>query len=353
VIAFDDSSGRFASVTPDAIQWPRVALNPESLADAIDTFVRETGVCVVALDGPQGWRDPDTEAGQPGVGRHCEYLCRTPGKTGTYPRTYPGNQRPWIEFSIELFASLLAKPEVELADSKDWVPTAMYAVLECFPTSAWRTSGLSPLPGKSSRPLLEPYIRDLQSAYRLPHFSTNSHDDLQAVVAALTAVAAVKGPAVSLPAGKSSRLLPDPSGLSLRLEGIIWNVSPLPRGDGIIAEPVPVAREASASTKRQSDSVRVTQKVVDQVTRVGASQMQIAVSREVRATRERKVRVAIVVRDERFDLIAGDTHVIWRSHQTAETMVCFERLFSLLSDLPGEPVAADISIDDSAVAPSL
>ncbi len=344
VVAFDDSLGTFISINPGAIRWPSIPLSPDSLADAIDAFVRDTGVCVVALDGPQGWRDPNTASGRPGVGRRCEYLCRTLGKTGIYPTTYPGNQRPWIEFSVQLFQRLLSKPGVELADSKDWVPTATYAVLECFPTSAWRTSGLSPLPGKSRRPALEPYIRDLQSAYRLPAFSTTSHDNLQAVIAAIAAVGAVEGPAIPLPEGDSSRLLSDGSG-SYRLEGIIWNVAPLAHRDDVIIPSV--APAASPSMATHGDWIRVTQKVVDQVTRAGRSQMQIVISRELGASRKNKRRVSILLADGRFKLVAGDTHVIWRSHQTDETIASFERLFSTLSDRPGERVVAQICFLDT------
>ena len=345
VVEFDDSLGTFISVDPGAIRWPGVALTPDSLADAIDAFVRDNGVCAVALDGPQGWRDPNTVSGLPGVGRRCEYLCRTQGKTGIYPTTYPGNQRPWIEFSVLLFERLLSKPGVELADAREWVGTATYAVLECFPTSAWRTSGLSPLPGKSRRPELEPYIRALQSAYRLPAFSTTSHDDLQAVVAAIAAVGAVKGPAIPLPEGASSRLVSDASGSSRRLEGLIWNAAPLAHQDDVIIPSV--APPVSPPKDTLGDWIRVTQKVADQVTRAGASQMQIAASKELGATRKDKRRIAILLGDERFELVAGDTHVMWRSHQTDETIASFECLFSTLSDRPGERVAAQICFLDT------
>src|SRR5438132_6673686 len=109
-IEFADEA--FIRVVAGAIAWPEVPLTPDALADAIDGFARREGVCAVALDGPQGWRDPATAEGTRGVGRRCEYECRTQGKTGAYPRTFPGTQRKWIEFSIGVFASLLAKPGV-------------------------------------------------------------------------------------------------------------------------------------------------------------------------------------------------------------------------------------------------
>jgi hypothetical protein len=115
-IEFDGEAHVFTRVVAGAIAWPTVPLTPGALADVIDAFARREGVRAVALDGPQGWRDPATAEGTRGVGRRCEYECRTQGKTGAYPRTYPETQRVWIEFCVDVFAKLLANPGVELAD---------------------------------------------------------------------------------------------------------------------------------------------------------------------------------------------------------------------------------------------
>ena len=230
-IEFDDETRKFTRVVPGAIRWPATPRKPtpESLADAIDAFARRERVCAVALDGPQGWRDPATPEGTLGVGRRCEYACRTQGKTGAHPRTYPGPQRGWIEFCIDTFARLLTRPDVALSEPgiRDAVAGG-YLVLECFPTSAWRSSGLVPLPGKSKKPDLEPYRHSLTAAFGLPSFSVVSHDDLQAVVAALTAAAAAGGPASPLPKGTPASLIAHPDGRPRRVEGYIWDVEPRP-----------------------------------------------------------------------------------------------------------------------------
>ncbi|ACL63947.1 hypothetical protein A2cp1_0590 [Anaeromyxobacter dehalogenans 2CP-1] len=226
IIEFDDASGAFTAVRAPAIAWPTTSLTPASLAAAIDTVARTAGVTAVALDGPQGWRDPATDPALRGVGRRCELACRTQGKTGAYPKTYPGNQRRWIEFSIEVFDALLSRPGVVLANERGGCrpPVDGYAVIECFPTSAWRASGLKPLPGKGSRPALEPHARALWDAFALPEPRSrlSSHDDLQAVVAALCAVPVCGGPAIAVPEGVPAFV--DRSGR--RLEGLIWNVRP-------------------------------------------------------------------------------------------------------------------------------
>lgn len=343
-IEFDAELRNCVSVVPGAIPWPSTPLTPGALADTIDQFARRHEIGAVALDGPQGWRHPETASGEPGVGRRCEYRCSTQGKTGCYPRTYPGNQRPWIEFSIELFAKLLAKEGVELADAENWELSSDYGVLECFPTSAWRTSGLRPLPGKSKSPPLGAYIESLRRAYQLPAFETRSHDDLQAVVAALTAVGALGGPAVPIPEGQCSAVLSDRQS-HRRVEGLIWNVRPLTYAEPCDEPSVekPPVTSASSSSSGSNGAVYVTQKVLDQVVRAGDTQMQIAVSPKIDGSRHRKVRVSIEAGEDQFELIAGDTHVIWRTHQDGKTMESFERLFAMLSDRPGQPLSVKIS----------
>jgi hypothetical protein len=133
---------------------------------------------------------------------------------------------------VDVFAKLLAGPGVSLAEpAAARNASTSYMVLECFPTSAWRSSGLVPLPAKGKRPDLAPYLQSLTAAYRLPPTSVSTHDDLQAVVAALTAVAAAGGPAVVDTKGVQGTVLVGPDGSQRRIEGYIWDVKPLPRGE--------------------------------------------------------------------------------------------------------------------------
>src|SRR5205807_8304392 len=108
-------------------------------------------------------------SGQLAVEHSIEYECRKQDKTGAYPQTYPGTQRRWIEFCVEVFSRLLARRDVALADPAAARPDGTsYVLLECFPTSAWRSSGLVPLPGKSKKPDLEPYWKALRETYGPP-----------------------------------------------------------------------------------------------------------------------------------------------------------------------------------------
>lgn len=202
-LTFTRGVGSFQSVIAPAIKWPSVSLTPDSLADAVDAYARQHGVLAVAIDGPQGWRDPDTPSGLPGVGRRCEYEARTPAKTGVYPHTYPANQLHWIRFSTDAFAALLRKRGVRLPGSNEVLPEpgTGYLLLECFPTSLWGTAGLTPLPSKTAKPDLSPFTNALCAAFRIPPFRPRTHDDLQAVAAALAGAAVVGGPGVAVPRG--------------------------------------------------------------------------------------------------------------------------------------------------------
>src|SRR5688572_29887509 len=163
VLGFEPGEVAFRELLVPALSWPDCRLTPEALASAIDDFARSNHISAVSLDGPQGWRDPSTRNDLPGVGRRCEYLCKTQCKTGEYGHSYPGSQRRWIEFSIRVFELLLSRPDVALADpTRPRVPPhAGYLLLECYPTSIWKRSGLRPLPGKAKAPALAPYLKAL------------------------------------------------------------------------------------------------------------------------------------------------------------------------------------------------
>ncbi len=330
-LTFMPGGDTFESVAAPAIQWPSLSLTPNALADAIDAYARHHGVRAVAIDGPQGWRAPDTPPGLPGVGRRCEYEANTPAKTAVYPDTYPANQVRWIEFSTDVFAALLRKRGVRLAEGNETLPEpgAGYLLLECFPTSLWRTANLNPLPGKATHIDLSPFTGALCAAFGIPRFRPRTHDDLQAVVAAVAAAAVVGGPAVPVPRGVPAIHCEVDEGPVL-LEGLIWDARPV----GSPTDRPDRSERLTQPDASPSPGVRVTQAVIDQVARAGRSQAQISLTGFPAGRKENLVSVVVEVGAEHYPISIGDTHSAWVSHQTGAESSGFDRLFAYLSDQP-------------------
>ena len=149
-------------------------------ANAIDQYCLSEDVRVLLLDGPQGWRHPASPIEHM---RLCERVLNTPGKTGLPGKVKPKTYLPYIEFSIDLFALLMAKGWSLLCEDTLKKP-AKRLVVESFPSYAWRTLGLEKLPSKGRVKVAE--IRKYKDAlaeatgYDLP--DKLSHDQLQAVV---------------------------------------------------------------------------------------------------------------------------------------------------------------------------
>ena len=202
----------------DVVPWPETGRpSAAELARAIDGFARANEIRAVSIDGPQAWRDPRRPPSE-GVGRACERATRTPGKTGA-GRTFPENYLAWTTLSLELFAALRALPGVEVADSED-ARAASYLVLECFPTSTWRSLGLTPLPAKARRPDLARWRAALRERIALEIPADASHDELQAVLAALPAAALLGGPLRAVAHG-----VPSSSVDGVSVEGLIWDAA--------------------------------------------------------------------------------------------------------------------------------
>ncbi|HEY0983598.1 hypothetical protein [Schlesneria sp.] len=243
------------------IDWPDIQLSPKSMAQTIEKIVRERNIAAVSLDGPQGWREP-LAGERRGVGRVCEYEARCQGKTGEYGRTYPQTQHGWIKFCIDVFAELVSLGNAHIANSAvdpgaNTMEPGCYWLLECFPTSTWRASRLAVLPGKSrigsNHNLIATYAKSLQERYGLPQLApwNGTHDDLQAIVAALPAVGYLNGPCLAIPKGKAGGTV-GVGNTSHKIEGIIWDAT-LPEKDLGNAVTLPAELPKRKSRKRQKD----------------------------------------------------------------------------------------------------
>jgi hypothetical protein len=219
----------------DSVRRPNDVITAAGLANLIDRYAVEHEVGAVALDGPQGWRQPGAPP-RKGVGRSCEYEALTQGKTGEYGRTYPQTQHRWIAFCVEVFDRLLATGRGVLVNDPAVLalPTlggGRYYVLEVFPTSIWRSLGLPPLPGhaKASPHIVRTHAVALQIGLGLPLSAvTDHHDNLQGLVAALAGAAVLGGPCRPVPRGVAAFSVPANASGTVpehRAEGLIWDAA--------------------------------------------------------------------------------------------------------------------------------
>jgi hypothetical protein len=138
---------------------------------------------VIFIDGPQGWKDPSNGHVH---ARACERELATPGKTGLPRFVKPGSWTRMAEFSIDLFDALGDCGFLRVHSTEDLRPGRKLAI-ESFPTSAWRSLGLTKLPGKSRTSVsqLTSCTAALGNLVPLILARQPSHDELQAVVAGL------------------------------------------------------------------------------------------------------------------------------------------------------------------------
>src|SRR5438105_674962 len=158
-----------------------------AVAEALADFAHHAGAALIILDGSQAWK-----ASNNGLkyARRCEAELATQGKTGL-----PGQCTPWtylrfLQFSISVFDELVARGWARLSSLNESRQKEKL-ILESFPTGAWRTLGLKPLPGKRSA--TDSIIRDKQAELEsLFHFRAGislTHDELQALVAGFAGLA--------------------------------------------------------------------------------------------------------------------------------------------------------------------
>jgi hypothetical protein len=166
------------------------------LADALVTLASEIGADWIFIDGPQGWKAPDNGCEH---SRCCERALATQGKTGLPGVTKPGNYVAFITFAVELFDALEIRGWPRLPTAA--IPPLRHrCAIESFPTSAWRSLGLVPLPGKAATApeMVIARLRSLRAVFPLDVSNDLSHDELQALVAGLAGVALDDGNAAGV-----------------------------------------------------------------------------------------------------------------------------------------------------------
>jgi hypothetical protein len=160
----------------------------EAVAEVVADLATRVEARLILLDGPQAWKDADNGLLHC---RLCERQLATQGKTGLPGVTKPANYAPFIAFAIEVFGRLAKRGWPRLPSASALAPGGRFAV-ESFPTSAWRSLGLRPLPGKANRSgaSVEDKLDELRGVYPLTigGATSLSHDELQAAVAGLAGI---------------------------------------------------------------------------------------------------------------------------------------------------------------------
>lgn len=157
------------------------------LADALVSLANEISATWIFIDGPQGWKAPNNDCEH---SRVCERALGTQGKTGLPGVTKPGDYVGFVTFAIELFDALVTRGWPRLT-TPAVPPSQRRCAIESFPTAAWRSLGLVPLPGKAATApeMVLARLQSLRAAFPLDVPNDLSHDELQALVAGLAGVA--------------------------------------------------------------------------------------------------------------------------------------------------------------------
>jgi hypothetical protein len=166
--------------------------NPFELARAISQICSRRAVSIILIDGPQGWRWPESTI------RHmrlCERVLNTPARTGPPGEVKPSTYLPFVRFSIDLFHLLRQDYGCSLL-LEDWLvlPDRLWLV-ETFPSAAWNLLGLPRLPSKrKARGMdLRLWREGLAEMTGLDLPADLTHDQLQAAVAILAGRAIAEG----------------------------------------------------------------------------------------------------------------------------------------------------------------
>lgn len=165
---------------------------PAPLAGCLDELARARDIGIILIDGPQGWKAPDSPLLH---SRTCEQILNTPAKTGVEGSVKPANYAPFVRFSIHVFDSL-AELGWRRLDATAMPPNPDQRVLvESFPLAAWRSLGVTPLPSKrkSRAAHLVRALEELKTVFPLSVPGVPTHDQLQAIVSGLGGLALEAG----------------------------------------------------------------------------------------------------------------------------------------------------------------
>jgi hypothetical protein len=175
------------SVVPIGLRSVGLVGTPDAsrLASFLASLANELDASGILIDGPQAWKAPDNGLEH---SRRCERELSTPGKMGLPGVTKPATYHDFSVFSIALFDELSDLSFPRLATTGDW---PKHVAIESFPTAAWRSLGIAPLPAKAKASAADVTtgLDSLRTCFALDVRGDLTHDELQATVAGLAGVA--------------------------------------------------------------------------------------------------------------------------------------------------------------------
>ncbi len=165
----------------------RGAVDVDALAVLIDSLGSDVGASAVLIDGPQAWKAADNGLAH---SRVAERVTRTQAKTGLPGACKPAAALGYVAASVRLFDALAERGWPRLGEARDG-----RVAVESFPTAAWRSLGLAPLPakGRASDADLRGRLAQLQALIPLMLDREPTHDELQAVVSGIGGLALLRG----------------------------------------------------------------------------------------------------------------------------------------------------------------
>lgn len=156
----------------------------EALATWANEVSLQKNIQVILLDGPQGWKSRCSPLPHC---RACERQVNAQAKTGCHC-VKPASWTNFVNFSIQVYDALASLGWMRLGTINSTLGHQRLLV-ESYPFSAWRSLGLKPLPSKRKKPALSAWVQILRQDCGVQMSGTPTHDQLQAVVAGLAALA--------------------------------------------------------------------------------------------------------------------------------------------------------------------
>lgn len=161
----------------------------DNFSHRVLSFCLDTGVSILMLDGPQGWKHPDNGLLHQ---RICEKELHTQAKTGIIGRVKPANFKSFVTFAIDVFSVLNRSGHVSLViGPRIALPAREILLIETYPHSAWQKLDIPPLAGKKkcTPEQITRNVGELKRLFELPETKIPTHDELSALVAGLAGVA--------------------------------------------------------------------------------------------------------------------------------------------------------------------